>query len=178
MRKSLFLIPFLALFLLFPLTGCNEEYDSSTDERITADLPGTWRLFESQTDSAEQVVLSREVLFTFTTAKNFHVEYIRTSLSKTVSYSISGTWNVKRETLELKYDLPSFTSEGLTSQQVDIIISSFKDNNLLLEDLKGSNQPYGMPIELSRQGSTSGMMKLSKSYDFGGIYTIYTGMTP
>lgn len=177
MKKSLlfsFLFAFVALTFL---PSCNEESDHSADKRITENLPGFWELHDSQKDEDGNLTISRDVKFYFTSS-NFSVEIVRKTLSKTTSYSVRGTWNVKNEILQLRYDLNSLTTLGYSSQEITALKNNFSDNNAMLDDLKDNPQAYGMPIELSRPSNTSGMMKLTKNYDFAGTYNLSTGTIP
>lgn len=181
----------LSLFALTFLPSCNEESDHSADDRITSQLPGTWVLTESQPnptenddentgtndDEDENTLLKRNVNFTFTTSA-FNVTVTRKTISKTMYYNVRGTWNVKNQILQLRYDINSLTTMGMSSQEITALRNSFNDNNLLLDDIKNSDQAYGMPIELSRPNNANAMMKLSKNYDLGGIYTLYSGAEP
>lgn len=170
-------ILFSALIALFVagFTSCNDDTDTTADELMTQQLPGTWRLHEDQKDESGDVTIARDVEFVFT-ATNFTVSYYRKTISKLVSYSINGTWDIRRETLELRYNIPSLTTSGMTKEQSDELRRGFMDNNALLDDLAGDKfQVYGMPIEVSRSGSGLGSMKLGKSADFGGMYSLFNG---
>jgi hypothetical protein len=94
------------------------------------------------------------------------------TLNTIKSYSVEGTWNVKSSTLELYYNVSSLSCTGMRDEEVRSMQTSLKDNNLMIDDLKDSKQAYGMPIELTRLTSGEGYMKLSKSADLAGNYTL------
>lgn len=177
MKKSLFITFLFSIFAMATLASCNEESDHSADKRITSELPGIWVTHEAQLDPAGNATIARNVQFVFTSSR-FSVEIVRKTLSKTTSYSVSGSWNVKNEILQLYYDLNTLTTMGLTTQEITALKNNLNDNNAMLDDLKDNPQSFGMPIELSRPNNSSGIMKLTKSYDFAGTYTLDTGATP
>lgn len=174
MKRPFLISMTLIMFAMLSLVSCNEAYDDSKDKELSSQLRGTWVLDESQQNENNETVLARNVVFNFTNS-NFKVAYSRTTISKTSGYSVTGSWRINRQVLELRYDLASLQTTGMTSEEENILLSSLKSNNLLLDDLKDTNQSYGMPIEISRTSSTEGYMHLSGSYDFAGIYELSMG---
>lgn len=174
MKRNLFIGALIALIATLGLTSCNDEYDDTPDVRITSQLPGTWRLSETQKDENGDETIRRDTEFVFV-GDNFTASYFRKTLSRSASYSVSGTWKVNRQVLELRYNVASLVTEGMSETEVEILRTSLVDNNLMLDDLKDSHQPYGMPVEVTRTSAGAGNMKLSKSADFGGIYTLVGG---
>ncbi len=172
MKKTLLLTLFLSVFLVLPLASCNEESDHSADKRLASELPGTWVLSDTQSDEDGNKILSRNVMFVFTSKRTFDVSTVRTTPSKTTSYSVRGTWSIKNEVLQLRYELNSLITMGLTTQEITALKTSLNSNNEMLDDLKDNAQSYGMPIEISRKDAFNGMMKLTKNSDFAGLYTL------
>lgn len=173
--KRIFIIGTLIALLAAGFASCNEDHDYSEDTRLSKQLPGTWNLHEDQKDQQGDILASRDVQFVFG-ASNFSVNYYRKTISKLVSYSVNGTWEIRREKLVLRYNLDSLTTMGMTNEEIHKVLDTFKDNNILVDELKDTNQVFGMPIEISRSGVSAGMMKLAQSPDFGGTYTLFTGL--
>lgn len=177
MKKS-FVVCFLAsLMMLLPLTSCNEEADHSADQRITEQLPGQWTYSTSQTSEDGLQVSARTTNFTFMSSR-FEVTVERSQLSKVTTFSISGTWNIKNETLQLYYNLESLVTSGMTKDEERALWSQFNSNNKMLDDLRDSKQAYGLRIEISRPSAYSGNLKLTGSDYFEGTYTLSGGVNP
>lgn len=161
---------------LFATSSCNDDTDTSVDEQIARDLPGTWELHEKSevTDSQGGVaqVYVRDVVFKFENSAFTYTVHTQTTTQE-VTYSVSGTWNVKRETLQLYYNLDSLTAEGMTDEAVSTLLMGFRDNNLMLDDLKGSkHQAFGMSVAVTRSGNGLGVLQLTGIADLAGTYSL------
>lgn len=174
MRKQFFVCLAAIVMALMTMTSCNDDVNTPTDSRIAKDLPGTWVMNDNNVSTTGG---ARSAKFVFTNS-GFSLEYYRKAQSSVYSYSVSGTWKVFKETLELTYNVSTLTTIGMTKSEIDDLMIVMNDNNSNLND-KPDTTPLGMNIEVSRSYATgTGIMRLSGyNPDLVGVYN-YTSETP
>lgn len=160
--KKVLLFLFAAIMVVLPSCNDDDAYDNK-DARLTAALPGYWVLEEQGAN------MRTTVTYQFTAAGTFTYSYTTDNSTENTHkvWSVSGTWNVKKETLQLKYDLSSFVTTGYSDAEVRGIRTSLIDGNSALEESNKQDKVYGPTIEIVSTASTARMTLSS----FSGVFT-------
>lgn len=136
MKKTLFL--FIALLTL-ALSSCNED-NTGNDSALTQQITGAWRL--DYVSGVNEDPASHYFDFDST---GFTYSNTITSAGQTQmkGWTAKGTWNVRKETLQLTYDLSTLNCFGLTEDEEASITLSLKDWNANTEAINKKGRAYG-----------------------------------
>lgn len=139
MIKNLFAVLFVALIFILP--SCNED-DTTNDPALTSKLKGTWVSSTTSDEETLQTTLALNSDFSFrctsTTIDN------KTFLMKT--WSVGGAWNVRKEILQMNYDIETLTGMDMSEEEMTSIRTILMKNNSVLAESNKNGRPYGHTI--------------------------------
>lgn len=139
MKKTLFL--FIAILTL-ALSSCNED-NTGNDSALTQQITGAWRLdytYGVDEDPAYHYFSFDSTGFTYSSSISYDNQ------TRVKNWSVKGSWNVYKETLQLIYDLDTFDSTDLSEQEIANIQLGLKDWNANTEAINKKGRSYGHKI--------------------------------
>ena len=138
MKKTI-LFCLLALAVFLP--SCNEE-NTENDAAYSQMLPGTWMV---QSTLSDKSVVTE--IFQFK-GDEFRYTYSITDENavKSKDKIVSGAWNVKRSTLQLKYDLSTVECIGCKPEEARQFELDLKAWNANLEYQNKNGRVHGLAI--------------------------------
>ena len=156
MKKLTFLM--LALMSIF----INEDAEKD-DSIIAQQLVGRWMLTFTSDNTANEIYYS----FSADSKFRYNSAAVKEGDTNIKSATIDGTWKVYKGVLQLKYDLDSFTSAGLTEAEKQAMYDGFYQSNLLLADMEAAGNAYGFAVTFGKNGNTDTMRMSSVN----GLFT-------